>query len=197
MRPPGSAQAVLCTLHHTTGLGGLEEIEGLVGRKETHVSVSPAVPWCSGELCTSHRAGRVGGGAVWYVVLLSSRHHCLHMPCPTWLWGQLCASPSAGDPACHWQLAAVEGESKGCKVGSARRKKWACTACTRHGTSRVGMVELGQGFPCGQRSFRGKNSRSSAVHVGQMKGEPKKSNSRPEVSSRLGCLRKQVGGAIS
>lgn len=64
-------------------------------------------------------------GAVWYVVLLSSRHHCLHMPCPTRLWGQLCASPSAGDMTSHCQLAAAEGESKGCEAGPARRKKWA------------------------------------------------------------------------
>lgn len=100
MRPLGSAQAVLCTLHHTTGLGGFKVLEGLVGRREGYVSVSPAVPWCPGELCTSHRAGRVAEGAVWYVVLLSSRHHCLCMPCATRLWAQLCASPSARDPTC-------------------------------------------------------------------------------------------------
>lgn len=46
------------------------------------------------------------------------------------------------------------------------------------------------------RSFRGKNS-SSAVHKRQMKGEPERRNSRPEVSYRLGCLKKQVGEAIS
>lgn len=81
-------------------------------------------PGCPGEFCTSHKTGRVGEGAVWYVVLLSSRHHCLQMPHPTGLWGQLCASPSAGDPICHCQLTAVEGEGKEYKVGPARRKRW-------------------------------------------------------------------------
>lgn len=85
MGPPESARAELCTLYHMAGLDGLEELEGLVGRKEGHVSVSPAVSWCPGELCTSCPAGRVREGAVWYVVLLSSGHHCLHMPCPSWL----------------------------------------------------------------------------------------------------------------
>lgn len=59
MRPPGVSMSELCTLHHMAGLDGLEELEGLVGRKEGRVSVSPAVPWCPGQLCTSHRAGRV------------------------------------------------------------------------------------------------------------------------------------------
>lgn len=80
----------------------------------------------------------MGEGAVWYVVLLSSRHHCLHMPCPTRLWGQLCASPSAGNLTSHCELAAAEGESKGCE-----EEEVGMTACTRHGAYRVGMVELG------------------------------------------------------
>lgn len=42
-------------------------------------------------------------------------------------------------------------------------------------------------------SCRRGDGRSSATRAGQTKGEPGRSSSRQEVSSRLGCLRKQAG----
>lgn len=48
-------------------------------------------------------------------------------------------------------------------------------------------------FMQADRSCRRGDGRSSAIHAGQMKGEPGRSSIRQEVSSKLGCLRKQAG----
>lgn len=138
----------------------------------------------------------MGEGAAWYMVLLSM-HHYLHMPCPTELWAQLCANPSAGDLTSHCQLAAGEVEARGGRLlqlggrsgHDSMHKAW-------HLQGRDGWAWTGISM-WADRLFRRGDSRSSAVHTGQMKGESGRSNSRPEVSSRLGCLRRQVGGAIS
>lgn len=73
--------------------GCCEEIEGPSG-KEGHVSVSPAVAWCTGEPLHWAEWEQVLVGTR---VLLSSGHQYLRVPCLVPPWAQLCASPSAGD----------------------------------------------------------------------------------------------------
>lgn len=154
-------------------------------------------PDVQGSSCTSHRAA-----TEWERVLLGTWCSC---PCTT---TSICPVPQSCGHSCvptpllgtrhpTASLQQVKVEARGGRLlQRGGRSGHDSTHKAWHLQGRDGWAWTGISM-WADRLFRRGDSRSSAVHTGQMKGESGRSNSRPEVSSRLGCLRKQVGGAIS
>lgn len=155
-------------------------------------------PGVQGRPCAGHRGGRVGAGAVW-----DTGAPVLWPPIPPYALSHTAVGTAVCQPLC-WgpQCPTASSQWLEVKAWSGRlvlpggRGGDGSTHRAWHRQGRDAWVSSERDFHVGRRVVQERGQQElSHTHSssGQMKGEPGRSSSRQEVSSRLGCLRKQAG----